>query len=363
MGSDARAGFILTVPRAGTRYGVAIAAALAGITVRYLMSPEWGRDLPFIPLFPAIALSAWFGGFGTGALTTCLSAAGAAYLWLPSTRGGHAPSLPDALGLLLFCSSGVFISFLSDRLQAAQRRAEYTAEEARRVNHAKDEFLATIAHELRQPVHAILPAMELLVRQLSPESTVRAGRTMDVLQRQHDYLRTLIDDLLDASQIVQGRITLHRVPVNVADVLGEAIETIRPRALQRQQSLLVDISTSHARLEADWTRLQQVFVNVLTNAVTYTPPAGVINVSMKADDGVAWISVQDSGCGIPKSDLPHIFDLFRRADGNRERGFGIGLAVTRQLLHLHGGGIEVRSPGPGMGSEFIITLPLDRPSA
>jgi signal transduction histidine kinase len=353
------------LPRAvGIRYAVAILVTAGALFFRYLMTPEWGISLPFITLYPAIAFSAWFGGFGPGVLTTCLGALAVAYFW-PAHFGGTSTA-GDALALALFGAVGVFVSSLTRALHQARVRAELTAdhlrgarEEAERANRAKDEFLAVVAHELKQPLSAMLPAVALIRQRLGPEELASAGRTLDLLNRQIAHLQRVVNDLLDASRVVRGQVTLQPRAIDAFQVMRDALEVIRPRMEERHQHLAVDVSGSAAMLNADPVRLQQVFLNVLANATAYTPPDGEIRVSADVDTTRVVFRVRDSGEGIARDDLPRIFGLFTRAGGRREGGFGIGLAVARSLVELHGGTIQAYSEGLGRGSEFRITLPAE----
>ena len=346
----------------GARYAVAVLVTGVALFLRYLMTPEWGISLPFDTLYPAIAFSAWFGGFGPGVLTTVLGGLAVAYLW-PAHFGGTT-NAGDFLALALFGVVGVFVSSLVRALQRARARAERTAdqlrvarEEAERANRAKDEFLAVVAHELKQPLSAMLPAVALTRQRLSSEARASVDRTLDLLNRQIAHLQRVVNDLLDASRVVRGQVTLQARLVDPLQIMHDAVEAIRLRADERQQRVVVDFPERSATLNADPVRLQQVFLNVLSNATTYTPPHGEIRVSADVAGDRVVFRVRDSGEGIAADDLPRIFGLFTRAGGRREGGFGIGLAVARTLVELHGGTIQAQSEGPGHGSEFRITLP------
>lgn len=352
------------------RYAAAVLVTVIALLFRYLMTPEWGATLPFITLYPAVAFSAWLGGFGPGAVSTFLGAFSVAYFW-PDHFGG-ASNAGDALALTLFCGVGVFVSGLTSALQQSRRRAEHVTEEverarevertaraeAERANRAKDDFLAVVAHELRQPLSAMLPALTVIRAALDPEALARVERFLDLFQRQLAHLQRVVDDLLDASRVVRGQVTLERRAVDVLQVIRDAIDAIRPRVEQRHQRIIVDLPDRDVMLRADPVRLQQVFLNVLSNATAYTPKEGEIRVTAEANGSQLTLKVRDSGEGIAAADLPRIFGLFTRAEGRRDTGFGIGLAVARSLVELHGGTIEAQSDGPSRGSEFHITLPV-----
>jgi two-component system, sensor histidine kinase len=345
------------------QYAAAVAATVLGLIVRYLMTPEWGAGLPFITLYPAIAFSAWFGGFGPGVLSTAIGAVAVEVFW--PTHFGGVSTAGDALALVLFTAVGVFISALTRGLRESRKRAEHVArelararDEADRANRAKDEFLAIVAHELKQPLSAMLPATALVRQRLEPVAIAPVERTLDVLDRQIAHLSRVVNDLLEASQVVRGQITLEPRPVNAVQVMQDAIETIRPRAAERQQEVVVDLPGAEVSLNADSVRLLKVFLNVLSNAVTYTPPNGRISVTAEVVRQRVRFRICDTGDGIAADDLTRIFGLFTRTAGRGQGGFGIGLAVARGLVELHGGSISAHSDGPGRGSEFRIELPL-----
>ncbi len=222
----------------------------------------------------------------------------------------------------------------------------------------KDEFLASVAHELRQPINAALAALGLMRAQ---HDTDTAGRASVVLERQLRQMSRVVDDLLDASRIVRGDVALELAEVDLRGIVRDALDTVAPAFDERGHHVEVALPDSAILVRADAARIQQVLVNVLSNAAKYTPEAGTIRIAMhRAPDRVA-IHVRDSGIGIPPEALTRIFDLFARSAAGREhRGFGIGLAVARQLIEQHGGTIEARSEGSGAGSEFIVSLPVHR---
>ena len=218
----------------------------------------------------------------------------------------------------------------------------------------KDAVVATVAHELRQPIAAIGAALAVLQTEAGRDITDRARAIAD---RQVQQLARLVDDLLDAARIAQGKVTLYRKRVALRPVLEAAVAVVQPLVQQRSQQLQVDLPADAIWLDADAARLQQVFSNLLTNAVKFTGPAGRITVAVEPASDTVAVRIRDTGRGIAPETLPHIFDLFTQAapDG---QGLGIGLAVVRRLVEGHGGSIEGRSDGPDRGSEFIVRLPL-----
>lgn len=237
-----------------------------------------------------------------------------------------------------------------------QEKAEAMLREADR---RKDEFLATLAHELRNPLAPISSAVEILRRKAPPIPELQWSR--DVIERQIKQMTRLVDELLDLSRVTRGQITLRREPVSLADVIRDAVETSAPLIQERGHHLDVVLPEQDAILHGDGTRLAQVFSNLLNNAAKYTDPGGRIELRATLRENAAVVLVRDNGIGIPATVLPRIFDMFTQVDRTLERsqsGLGIGLALARRLTELHRGRIEARSAGQGEGSEFVVNLPL-----
>ncbi|MFL6213138.1 MAG: ATP-binding protein [Blastocatellia bacterium] len=234
---------------------------------------------------------------------------------------------------------------IEEALKAADRR--------------KDEFLAMLAHELRNPLAPIRNAAQVL--KLIGPADANQQRAREIIERQTQHLTRLVDDLLDVSRITQGKITLAREPLDLATIIYSAVETNRPLIGARRHQLTVIVPPQPLRVEGDLTRLVQVVGNLLHNATKYTDEGGHIWIEATMAEGEAVISVRDNGLGIPADLLPDVFDLFTQADRSLDRsqgGLGIGLTLVRQLVELHGGRVEARSEGPGHGSQFIVRLPL-----
>ncbi|HTU67605.1 MAG TPA: ATP-binding protein [Steroidobacteraceae bacterium] len=223
----------------------------------------------------------------------------------------------------------------------------------------KDEFLATLAHELRNPLAPIRNAVHLLKVRDPKDETVRHAR--DLIDRQLQHLMRLVDDLLEVSRITLGQVTLRSELIGLRPVLEDALEVVAPSARSRGHSVRVEIPDDDLPLVGDPTRLSQVFQNLLDNAVKYTPENGEIVLRVARHEAEVEIRVCDNGIGIPLDVQSRIFDLFTRvhpSDRIKSSGLGIGLALARQLVKLHDGRLEVRSEGAGRGSEFVVTLPL-----
>jgi signal transduction histidine kinase/DNA-binding response OmpR family regulator len=223
----------------------------------------------------------------------------------------------------------------------------------------KDEFLAMLAHELRNPLAPIRNALSVL-RLSTPQEGI-AKRSQGIIDRQVEQLTRIVDDLLDVSRLTHGKIRLEQVVVDLAQVLDRALETVRPLITDRRHVLTMHLPNAPVPVCGDPVRLAQVFSNLLSNAAKYTPENGRIVVDVQHDGAQVTIRVADDGGGIPADVLPHVFDLFTQ--GNRslarsEGGLGIGLTVVRTLLEKHGGSVDARSGGAGLGSEFTVRLPM-----
>ncbi len=222
----------------------------------------------------------------------------------------------------------------------------------------KDEFIATLAHELRNPLAPIRNGLEILKR--TPDLPATALRIRDVMDRQLSHMVRLVDDLLDVSRITRDKLEMRSAHITLAQVVEHAVETSRPNIEAAGHQLSIDLPDVPVPLEGDLTRLAQVVGNLLNNAAKYTPMGGRIEVSGRVEGASAIIAVRDNGAGIEPAMLPHVFDLFAQVDSTRRQaqgGLGIGLWLVKKLVELHNGTIEAHSAGPGQGSSFEVRLP------
>lgn len=232
----------------------------------------------------------------------------------------------------------------------------------READRRKDEFLAVLSHELRNPLNPVRNAAAVLRLSNERSQVVWAA---EVIDRQSRQLARLLDDLLDAARITQGKLELRKQRVALSAIVAMAVETTRSLFEANEQRLDITLPAEAIYLEADTSRMSQVLGNILNNAAKYTDRGGHVRLTAARRDGRVAISVKDSGSGIAAADLPHVFDLFMQARAHSTRaagGLGIGLALVRILVEMHGGTVEARSDGPGRGSEFILTLPADTAS-
>jgi PAS domain S-box-containing protein len=228
----------------------------------------------------------------------------------------------------------------------------------READQRKDQFLATLAHELRNPLAPIGAAAEMLTRPTLGDEHLSWSR--QVIQRQVEHMARLLDDLLDVARITRGKLRLQKRTVDLASVVDTAVEAVRPLMTARAHDLTVDLPPELPTLDADPVRLAQVLSNLLTNAAKYTDSPGRITLAARVEGSVLRISVKDNGIGLSPSALTHIFEMFSQGHedlGRAEGGLGIGLALVKGLVDLHDGAIEAFTGGPGCGSEFVVTLP------
>ena len=231
-----------------------------------------------------------------------------------------------------------------------------TEEALKAADRRKDVFVATMAHELRQPLAAIVPALGLMRAGTSDQSSERAR---EVIGRQVAQIQLLVDDLMDAAGIAEGKITLRLARTNLCQVVEDAAHGVRTLTEQRGLTLRLSLPQCPVWIAADSGRLQQVFSNLLTNAAKFTPSQGRIDLEVILLPASVRVSVRDNGKGIAPDALPYVFDLFMQEAGDQRAGLGIGLKVVRGLVDLHGGTVEARSDGVDLGSEFVVTLPLE----
>jgi PAS domain S-box-containing protein len=240
--------------------------------------------------------------------------------------------------------------------EAAIKRSQDALREADR---RKDEFLALLAHELRNPLAPLVNALELLRPAAAADPALQRLRNM--MERQLTQLERLVDDLLDVSRISRGRFELRRAPVVLAVAVETAVEGCQSLLEAREHTISVDIPTEPLLVEGDFARLAQVFANLLSNSAKYTEPGGRIEVSVRKSGAEAVMTVSDTGIGIPHESLDVVFDMFSQVQAHKQHargGLGIGLALVRSLVEMHRGSVEAQSAGPGRGSTFTVRLPL-----
>jgi signal transduction histidine kinase/CheY-like chemotaxis protein len=243
-----------------------------------------------------------------------------------------------------------------DELIDSERAARKTAEQASRL---KDEFLATLSHELRTPLNAILGWSQILRRRKRDDTELNEG--LSVIERNSRAQAQLIEDLLDMSRIISGKIRIDVQQIDLGEIISAAIEAVRPAAEAKEIQLLKSLNASVGPMRGDPARLQQVIWNLLSNAIKFTPRGGKVTVSLERINNHAEITVSDTGIGMKPEFLPYVFERFRQADATTTRqhgGLGLGMAIVKNLVELHGGKVRAKSAGEGHGATFTIELPL-----
>ena len=281
----------------------------------------------------------------------------------PGADSAAAARAMRTLGNVTLLERPVRVAALSSAVRSAlrarerqyQTRAHVTEREE--ADRRKDEFLATLAHELRNPLAPIRNSLDLLrVSGATPSPQV-----WDMMDRQVHQMVRLVDDLMEVSRITRGTIELRREAIALADVITAAIETSRPLIEAARHELTVVLPPEPLVVHADAMRLAQVFANLLNNAVKYTDPGGRITIAARRENGAVTVSISDTGIGIAADALPRVFDMFVQAnarDSRAQTGLGIGLTLVRSLVEMHGGSVSAHSAGAGRGSEFVVHLPL-----
>lgn len=274
-----------------------------------------------------------------------------------SSRGDYtlraSPGHRDELGTVV----ETFNTML-DRIEARERELKAANAVLQDANRLKDEFLATLSHELRTPLNAVVGWSRLLrTDRLSPEARARA---LDAIERNATVQARLIDDLLDISRVIRGKFRLDVEPIELRTVVDASLDIVRPAASARNVTIAVDAEPGSGYVTGDPQRLQQVLWNLLSNSIKFTPPGGRVTVRLRSDAAGEHIEVVDTGAGIDPAFLPHVFDLFRQADASSTRehgGLGLGLAIVRKVVELHGGTVTAFSEGQGRGTTMTVTLP------
>src|SRR6266545_5347513 len=348
------------------RYFVAIAATAVAFTARFLLKSALGNVAPLLMFTLSVVVSAWYGGLGPGLLATALSLLLGDYFFI-------AESIAERIEEGLFLGIGISISILSQarlsleakrqQLLASEQEARKTAEDAKRAaedaNRLKDEFLSTVSHELRTPLTAINGwALMLRAGRLDAAQTARA---LETIVRSAKSQNQLIDDRLDVSRIITGRMRLDFSPLKPGSIIEAAVETVRPAAEAKGVHLSARLDPAAETVSGDAERLQQVVWNLLSNAVKFAPQGGRVEVMLERADSHVEIVVADNGQGIKPEFLPYVFERFRQEDGATSRqhgGLGLGLAIVRHIVELHGGTVHAASEGLGKGATFTVALPI-----
>jgi signal transduction histidine kinase len=328
------------------RYGVAVGSVVLALALSPLL--ECLDSATFMAFLAAVTVSTWYGGTGPGLVATGLSLCTLDFFVLP-------PVLSLSTGRVDAIRLGV-LGLLALLISLLPLTGAWLASERRWLAQGKDLAFAVLAHEVRGPLAAISNAVSVLRLGVTNEQTVKWAS--DMVDRQTRSIAKQVESLLDVSRLAQGKVPLRVKQVNLSTIVQHAAETTLPLIEARGHTLDVLLPPKDLYVEADPDRIEQVLVNLLTNAAKYTPPSGCICVRLERRHSQAVLRVPDSGIGIPTAFLPHVFDLYSQERNGSQSGLGIGLYLARGLVRLHGGTITARSEGPGKGSEFVVRLPL-----
>ena len=366
--------------KSANSYGVAIAAVTVAVLVRWLLDPWLGDDQPLVTLFGAVAVAEWFSGPYPTVVGAILGYLVCDWLFQAPRGAIGVENLQTVIGFIAYLISCAVIVGFGEVMRRARVRAEQLgevlreevtrrrrsedvlrdyAEQLKQADRHKDEFLAILSHELRNPLGPISNAVELL-KGIGPSDSEFVWNR-EVIERQVEYIVRLLDDLLDVNRVTRNKLELRKTRVTSAQVLQGAIETSQPGINNAGHELTVSLPTEPVYIEADAIRLAQVFSNLLNNATKFTPEGGHIRLSAEREGDEITVSVKDNGIGIQPEMLPRVFEMFAQAEPLYERsreGLGIGLWLVKSLVEMHGGTITARSDGVGKGSEFTVRLPV-----
>ncbi|HKQ04693.1 MAG TPA: HAMP domain-containing sensor histidine kinase [Blastocatellia bacterium] len=369
-------------PSVAKRYLISAAALIAAILLSLALKPLI-RETPTLFFLAAVVISARWSGLRAATLTILLSVLALDYFFIePIYAIGLAwDDLPIVAEFVLVALLVSSLNEANQRAKSALARAneelekkvaERTSEllvanekeqkaraQAEAANREKDVFLATVSHELRTPLNAILGWSHILGKELKDAEQVQA---VNVINRNAQAQAKLINDLLDAARIINGKLQLDMRPVNLALLVQDVVTAMRPAAEAKEVRLEVADGASEDNCLADPDRMRQVLNNLLSNAIKFTPAGGSVRAAFAQQDGEAQITISDTGRGIAAEFLPFVFERFRQRDqaDRRAGGLGLGLAIVRHLVQLHGGNIEVASDGEDRGATFTIKLPIQK---
>jgi signal transduction histidine kinase/CheY-like chemotaxis protein len=356
------------VSRAFRGYAIAVLAVGAAAALTVVLRPHIAGAIS--PLFfAAVVLACWSGGLRPGLLATALSALVTEAVFFPPIYRLDAGSLVRVFSFIVvaFLTASLYARARDARLRAeelaAAREALLKQEQAARADaetagRAKDEFLATLSHELRTPLNALVGWLWWLRKGELDEA--RQARALETIERNTQALAQLIEDLLDVSRIITGKLRLKTRAVRPAPLAEAAVDAIRPAAVAKSIELVTRVDPDAGPVLADPDRLQQVMWNLLSNAIKFTPEKGRVVVTLSHAGGDVRLEVSDTGKGIAPALLPYIFDRFRQSETvlTTAVGLGLGLSIVRHLVEVHGGRIQATSPGEGLGATFAVTLPV-----
>jgi len=341
------------IPEQTLDYLIAVTLALVALGLRWVIQPWLGSLQPFAPGFVVIAWSVITLGWRPAVVTAIVAYIGGTYLFVQPGAPGLGTRLQDVIAVTTFGLSAGLIIFIGHRARRAERQLADANEELRAVDRKKDEFLATLSHELRNPVSVISTAVARLE---AGEQDPRLRSTIAALSRQAAQIRRLVDDLLDVSRITRGNLALHPEPLDLRTCVQQAAEANGDALSRKRQQLHLRLPQTSIDVEADHARMVQVISNLIDNASKYSPEQAHITVGVVDGDVIA-IEVTDTGPGIAADVLPHVFEIYEQGGPAHSEGLGLGLGLCKHLVEMHGGTIEAASNPEGCGACFSIRLP------
>ena len=335
-------------------YLIAIALAVAALALRWSLQPWLGALQPFAPGFVVIAWSVLTLGWRPAVITAIVAYVGGMYLFVQAEGGTVLWTRPqDILALLTFGLSAGLVIFIGHRARRAERQLAKANRELREIDRRKDEFLATLSHELRNPISVISTAVGVLE---AGDNDARQRSTIAVLSRQAAQVRRLVDDLLDIGRINRGRLALRTAAVDLRTCIEQAAESNDHAVSRKRQQLQMQMPQTPIEVDIDHARMVQVISNLIDNASKYSPEQAEIRVVV-ADGDVVTIDVTDTGPGIDANVLPHVFDIYQQGGTSGSEGLGLGLGLCKRIVEMHGGTIKAASNPNGQGACFRIRLP------
>ena len=341
-------------------YAIAFAAVMAALGLRFLLNPLLGQQGPYLILSLAIVVAAFYGGFGPALFATVLSVSIGTYLFIGSGPGQDFFQPQNISRTVLFLLIGLSIALIGGRLRTSRHDLAHTVRQLRASNRAKDNAMATLGHEIRNPLAAVHTAQEVLRR--APDDAKRVAWASELIGRQVLQMRRMADDLVDLSGVMRGEFQIDMQPVDLRAVLAQALEQSGPLIAKKGHRLHTDLGSEPVPVLGDATRLVQVFANLLNNAAKYTDPGGDVTLALRTTAArKADVSVHDNGIGMQPESIADLFEPFVQAPGaasNAEGGLGLGLAIVKKIIERHGGTVSATSAGPGQGSTVSVMVPL-----
>ncbi len=349
----------------GARYATAIVSTGVMIWVRSLLHPWLNEECPFSLFYLSVLLTAWIAGSGPAVFAVVLGTVAAAHFFIPPSSSLMIADHADMLQLIMYVFVNCVAIFLFDRAERQRVLAENRSAENERLSDdlkmadlRKDEFLALLAHELRNPLAPIRSSLALLERKENSLDVIRRAR--DVIYRQTMHLIRITDDLLDVSRFCRGKVELQVQRMDLRKAIADAIEMVDSSIHSKSQRFKSLVPNHPLWVNGDRVRIAQLTANLLGNASKYTPEGGRITLNLEQIDDLISIVVSDNGIGFAPDQADRILEPFVQMDASRTReygGLGVGLTIVSRLVALHGGTLSAASRGPGMGSCFTVTLP------